>query len=309
MAPIKYVFFSLIAISALFLLLLIENSSTGKQFPSFCIGKNSCQPAITQAALPINPRCECKLSFNTSRMNISICTCSDASPIPFPSGEPIPPEGSYFGLGEDNREIDLCNKVSDLGSRELCIAGVAKATKNLDLCQKISLTEGKTVCYIEVTAISRDWSACGTMAKEADNDECFHAKAIVNNDFAYCDKVIGQDSRRICRIYFALFDTGTGVCDVIKDPEERWDCLLSTDVKLTPELCKQFPLGSNASDHCNYIQAIGKSNSSVMTLMLCRRVKNEIMHDNCLEIGASLTSDKGMCFEIINATIRERCRG
>jgi len=126
-------------------------------------------------------------------------------------------DNCYLDLAIEKRDINLCDKVTEIG---FCVEEIAKITEDESicerfnwpgcwrelakakqdpiLCEKINDSEQREICYREVAEIKKDSKLCEKIVNSWERDQCYYHDFFIENDPTICGKISNKDFQKSC---------------------------------------------------------------------------------------------------------------
>lgn len=204
-------------------------------------------------------------------------------------------------LAIDSRDVSLCDKLEDEGSkddcynlsnsligdivacekvqnetiREGCYLRLAIRKKDLSFCEKINYQFALNECYLKTAAFKKDTSICDRLPIQTDRDFCY---GYASHDISVCETIEEKPARskELCYLEIAEASQNASICKIAKEQSWREACYVSVAwLKEDSSLCR-LVADNELKDDCYKYVAIERKTPS-----LCEKVQGEQSKDRC----------------------------
>lgn len=150
--------------------------------------------------------------------------------------EPMASESVSFedvlSMATSQKNEELCSKMADCFSKNICIAAVAGSKKDVKICSKIAPCEDAgefdvTEFAIESCKSDVEIAKVSDVAIKGNHQSCLKLKGTFER---YGSEI---DRKDLCLTQIAINKSDTALCEKISDSELKETCLLYASLNLT----------------------------------------------------------------------------
>ena len=94
------------------------------------------------------------------------------------------------------QDISSCHEISNVSVKDQCL-GIYTKNKNIEICNAISDSELRADCTIDVAARKKDYSLCNPTAGKS-RDMCYKSIAALHGDIEKCSLILSPEIRDLC---------------------------------------------------------------------------------------------------------------
>lgn len=149
------------------------------------------QDEDTCAGLDFGPsKNRCYILVFRETKDINICS-------KIPGGPPNSRNTCFRESGALMAEQSFCDKFSDF-DKVSCLQGVFSVKPSLEICNKISYVRNRDICIREFAVINQDELICDKISDSSIKNFCYRDLAVIKKDIKICNSISNNNGIEVC---------------------------------------------------------------------------------------------------------------
>ncbi len=217
----------------------------------------------------------------------------------------------YLEIAQENIDLNLCNKLTEVPDLNTCINEVAPYIDNATECEYIENNDYQQQCYVLAAETFLNSTICEKITNTGSRNICYKNAAEENLEPETCAKITKLILLEDCYMNVAIDSNNSTICEGIRQNVVEWDECYSTIAISRNDyaLCENVRLGKNYLP-CFIDIAIALNAPEVCLTMQEDRFTNYSKYptkDLCYkDVGIELELDS-LCTQIADANLTQAC--
>lgn len=185
---------------------------------------------------------------------------------------------------------DICNTMSYVPRRELCLSIIPLRTKDPTICKELNTSdEGEDSCILRVAFETKNLTACDLMQAANGSDACKMIILLDNKTKSKSDclKIPNLDFRDICLWDTFHYNESEIPCPTLKDKYLKKRCYYDAALELNDE---KFCEETDSKEYC--VTDIAEQTGN---LKLCEKIRTDALYPDCLARTTASKNNISLC--------------